>query len=46
MGNSLHEKIYLGRRNVVLHSKRAQAVLGLCAVASVGLVWLAIRALK
>ncbi|WP_296002044.1 hypothetical protein [Rugamonas sp.] len=46
MGSSLHDKIYLGRRSAVLRSKRAQAVLCLCAFASIGLVWMAIRALK
>jgi hypothetical protein len=46
MGNSLHNKIYLGRRSVGFNTKRVQAMLCLCAFASIGLVWLAIRALK
>jgi len=46
MGNSLHNKIYLGRRGVAFNTKRVQATLWLCALASIGLAWLAIRALK
>lgn len=47
MGNSLHNKIYLGRRSVaMLSSKRVQAMAGIAACASIGLIWLAIRALK
>jgi hypothetical protein len=45
MGNSLHNKIYLGRRPTVLDSKALQALIvvaGLTAGAS--LVWLLIRA--
>ena len=45
MGNSLHDKIYLGRTSV-LDSRRVQAVLFIGAFASIGLVWLAIRALR
>ncbi|MBY0557030.1 MAG: hypothetical protein K2P77_07495 [Burkholderiaceae bacterium] len=44
MGNSLHNKIYLGRRSIALSSKRAQALLCIAAFATVGLIWLAIRA--
>ncbi|WP_348694348.1 hypothetical protein [Duganella fentianensis] len=44
MGNSLHNKIYLGRRSIALSSKRIQALLCIAAFASVGLIWLAIRA--
>ncbi|MES2299115.1 MAG: hypothetical protein V4582_18865 [Pseudomonadota bacterium] len=43
MGNSLHDKIYLGRTSV-LHSKRMQALFVIGAFASIALVWLAIRA--
>jgi hypothetical protein len=43
MGNSLHNKIYLGRRSIALSSKRAQALLCIAAFATVGLIWLAIR---
>jgi len=46
MGNSLHNKIYLGRRGVALNTKRVQAMLWLFAFAGIGLAWLAIRALK
>jgi hypothetical protein len=43
MGNSLHDKIYLGRTSV-LHSKAAQALFVIGTFATIGLVWLAIRA--
>ena len=46
MGNSLHNKIYLGRRSVALSAKGVQAVICLAAFASIGLIWLAIRALQ
>ncbi len=46
MGDSLHNKIYLGRRSVALSEKRVQAVICLAAFASIGLIWLAIRALQ
>ena len=42
MGNSLHNKIYLGRTQGFA-SRRIQALFLLGAVASAGLVWLAIR---
>jgi hypothetical protein len=45
MGNSLHNKIYLGRRPTVFDSKAMQALMvvtGLAASAS--LIWLLIRA--
>ncbi len=45
MGNSLHNKIYLGRSSV-LSSKPAQAMLVIGAFATIGLIWLAIRALS
>lgn len=45
MGNSLHNKIYLGRSSV-LESTRWRAALLLGAVLSVGLAWLALRALR
>ena len=46
MGNSLHNKIYLGRRSVALSAKRVQAMICIAAFASIGLAWLAIRALQ
>ncbi|MCE3261852.1 MAG: hypothetical protein K0R43_931 [Pseudoduganella sp.] len=46
MGNSLHNKIYLGRR-IDLHSRRAQALMCASAlVAGSALLWLALRLLK
>lgn len=46
MGNSLHNKIYLGRR-IDLHSRRIQALMCTSAVvAGAALVWLALRMLK
>ncbi|WP_342117288.1 hypothetical protein [Pseudoduganella sp. OTU4001] len=45
MGNSLHNKIYLGRR-IDLHSRRIQALMCASAVTVVGLAWLALRVLK
>lgn len=45
MGNSLHNKIYLGRTSV-LESARWRAALLLGAFLSVGLAWLALRALR
>ena len=45
MGKTLHNKIYLGRASV-LSSKRFQAALAFAAVLSIGLVWLAVRAVK
>lgn len=41
MGNSLHNKIYLGR-----HARRVQAALALGACATIVLVWLALRVLR
>lgn len=45
MGNSLHDKIYLGRTSV-LSSKPIQAALFVGACVSIGLVWLAMRAFR
>lgn len=48
MGNSLHNKIYLGRRHAALSAlstKRAQAVLLFSAVACAALAWFAFQAL-
>ena len=45
MGNSLHNKIYLGRR-IGLHSRRAQALMCAGAVAGLALAWLVLRVLK
>jgi hypothetical protein len=44
MGNSLHNKIHLGRTSV-LSSKRIQAAMLLGVCATIGVLWLAIRAL-
>lgn len=44
MGNSLHNKIYLGRTSV-LASRRIQAAMVIGAFVSIGLVWAAIRLL-
>ena len=47
MGNSLYNKIYLGRRSVaMLQTKRVQAMICAAACASAALAWLAFRALK
>ena len=45
MGNSLHNKIYLGRTSV-LSSRRVQAAVALGAFVSIGLLWMAIRTLS
>ncbi len=45
MGNSLHHKIYLGRRTTVLGSTALQASLVIAVFAAIGLAWLAIRSL-
>lgn len=45
MGNSLHNKIYLGRTSM-LASARVRAALALGVCASIGLVWVALRALR
>ena len=41
MGNSLHNKIYLGRHSL---SRRIQAAMLLGLAAGVGLAWMALRA--
>lgn len=47
MGNSLHNKIYLGRRSVaLLQTKRVQAMICIAAFASMGLVWFALRSFQ
>lgn len=46
MGNSLHNKIYLGRRSIALSAKRVPAMICVAAFASIGLAWLAIRAFQ
>ncbi len=46
MGNSLHNKIYLGRRGAVLDTKRKQAMLCIGAALSIALTWLLIEALR
>ena len=45
MGNSLHNKIYLGRTSV-LDSRRGRAALAVGTIAGVALVWVALRALR
>jgi hypothetical protein len=45
MGNSLHNKIYLGRTSV-LGSRRAQATMAIGTFMTIGLVWMAIRAFR
>jgi hypothetical protein len=45
MGSTLYNKIHLGRSSL-LASRRMQAVLALGALAGVGLVWAAVRAMK
>jgi len=45
MGKTLHNKIHLGRR-MDLHSRSAQALLCVGAVAGMALAWLVLRALK
>jgi len=45
MGNSLHNKIYLGRASVLESSRwRAALLLGTCLC--IGLAWLALRAIR
>ncbi|WP_168710125.1 hypothetical protein [Massilia sp. Mn16-1_5] len=43
MGNSLHNKIYLGR-STGFASRRFQGVLAVGAIVAAGLVWIALRA--
>jgi hypothetical protein len=45
MGNSLHNKIYLGRASV-LSSRRVQAGLFVGTFLAIGLVWMTVRAFK
>ena len=45
MGNSLHNKIHLGRTSV-LESARWRAALVFGACLGIGLAWLALRALR
>ena len=45
MGNSLHNKIYLGRGSV-LASRRLRMVLGVSALAGVGLALMVLRVIK
>ena len=45
MGNSLHNKIYLGRTSGI-GSRRMQALMALTALVSIGLVWVAFRSFK
>ena len=45
MGNSLHNKIYLGRSSV-LASRRLRIALGMVALSGVGLALMVLRTLK
>ena len=45
MGNSLHNKIYLGR-STGFASRRFQGVLAVGAIIGAGLVWVALRTLR
>lgn len=45
MGNSLHDKIYLGR-NTGFASRRFQGVLAVSGIVAAGLVWIALRAFR
>ena len=45
MGNSLHNKIYLGRTSA-LGSRRMQALMAVGAMLGIGLAWMAFRGLK
>lgn len=45
MGNSLHNKIRLGRATA-LHARAMQALLVVAAFASIGAVWLVVRSLN
>lgn len=45
MGNSLHNKIYLGR-STGFASRRFQGVLAVGAIIGAGLVWIALRTLR
>lgn len=45
MGNSLHNKIYLGR-STGFASRRFQGVLAVSGIVAAGLVWIALRALR
>jgi hypothetical protein len=46
MGNSLHNKIYLGRGARGFHSRGMQALLLVGAVAGAGLLWFLLREFK
>jgi hypothetical protein len=45
MGNSLHNKIYLGR-STGFASRRFQGVLAVGAIIGAGLLWIALRTLR
>jgi hypothetical protein len=45
MGNSLHNKIYLGRSSV-LASRRLRTALTVCTLVVLGVTWMAIRGFK
>lgn len=45
MGNSLHNKIYLGRTSL-LGSRRMRALLALTLTVSIGVAWMTFHSLK
>ena len=45
MGNSLHNKIYLGRHHGFT-SRRFQGLLAVAGIVGAGLVWIALRTLR
>lgn len=45
MGNSLHNKIYLGRTSA-LASRRMQALMAVGVMVGIGVAWMAIRSFK
>jgi hypothetical protein len=45
VGNSLHNKIYLGRTSL-LGSRRVRALLALSVTVSVGVAWMTFQSLK
>jgi hypothetical protein len=45
MGNSLHNKIYLGRTSL-LASRRLQVLLAVSVTVSIGLAWMTFRSFK
>lgn len=46
MGNSLHNKIHLGRRSLGFNSRAMQLALFFGTIGVASLIWLAVRALR